>query len=73
MTIKDLITEEIFFGGDVFVASAGNAAPYWSGTLYAGIESDLRSDSGTLPHWFDRMEVAAIGAAADGGLLIAVR
>lgn len=73
MTIKDLIIEEIFLSGDVFVASANDVTPYWVGKLYPGVEDKLRDDEGNLPEWFDSMEVVAIGAADDGGLLVAVR
>ena len=73
MTIKDLIIEEIFLLGDIFVASANDATPYWTGRLFLGVEADLRNEEGKLPEWFDSMEVVAIGAADDGGLLVAVR
>ena len=73
VTIKDLLIEGIWFGGDVFVASAGDASPYWSGKLFPGAEESLRDEDGSLPGWFSSMEVAAIGASDDGGLLVAVR
>ncbi|MBR3689773.1 MAG: hypothetical protein IKL97_01560 [Eggerthellaceae bacterium] len=73
MTIKDLLIEGIWFGGDVFVASASDAKPHWSGKLHPDVESNLREEDGALPDWFARMEVAAIGAAEDGSLLVAVR
>ena len=73
MTIKDLIIEEIFLLGDIFVASANDATPYWTGRLFLGVEADLRNEEGKLPEWFDSTEVVAIGAADDGGLLVAVR
>ena len=73
MTIKDLLIEDIWFGGDVFVASADNASPYWSGKLFPGAEDELCDEDGSLPEWFSNMEVAAIGASNDGGLLVAVR
>lgn len=73
MTIKDLIIEEVFLSGETFVASANNATHYWTGRLLPGVEDELRDDEGKLPEWFDSMEVVAIGAADDGGLLVAVR
>lgn len=73
MTIKDLLIEGIWFGGDVFVASASDATPHWSGKLHPDVESDLHAEDGALPDWFSCMEVAAIGASNDGGLLVAVR
>lgn len=73
MTIKDLLIEGIWFGGEVFVASADDAMPHWSGKLFPGAEESLRAEDGSLPGWFSSMEVAAIGASDDGGLLVAVR
>lgn len=73
MTIKDLIIEEVFLSGETFVASVNNATHYWTGRLFPGVEADLRDEDGKLPEWFDSMEVVAIGAADDGGLLVAVR
>ena len=73
MTIKDLLIEQIFLSGEVFVASANDATPYWTGALFPEVEDDLRGEDGELPGWFTDMEVVAIGAADDGGLLVAVR
>ena len=41
--------------------------------MLPGAEDELRDEDGKLPGWFDSMEVVAIGAADDGGLLVAVR
>ena len=73
MTIKDLMIEQIFLSGEAFVASAKEMTPYWTGKLFPGVEDGLRDEDGELPRWFNSMEIVAIGAADDGGLLIAVR
>lgn len=73
MTVNDLLTEDIWFEGDVFVASANDAVSYWTGQLHPGLKEELRAEDGSLPDWFARMEVVAIGAAAGGGLLMAVK
>lgn len=73
MTMKGLVREEIFLFGETFVASANGAAHYWTGRLLPGVEDELRDEDGKLPGWFDSMEVVAIDASDDGGLLVAVR
>lgn len=72
MTINDLLIEGIWVEGEVFVASANDASSYWAGQLHPGLKEELRAEDGSLPDWFARMEVVAIGAAAGGGLLMAV-